>query len=291
MFKKIVLAVDLSEESYAIVKSFEGLKIFGAKDVILVQCLGVDETASITLSYTTKVIESSLVRQKKVLEEMGFTVETKIISGIAKNEINQIAEKGNTLIVTGAQKHTRLSELFLGGLAYDVIHFAKKPVLLIRLKKSTENGTSASNVVHNQLNHHILFPTDFSDTADQAFAVVKELVESGVEKVTLVHVQDQHRMDPYLITKLEEFNRIDTERLIALKNELLEVGNIEVDLALRYGVPALEILSMVKETKAELVVMGSQGRGFVRELYLGSVSHNVARQADASVLLIPSRDH
>ena len=31
MFKKIILAVDLSEESYAIVKSFEGLKIFGSE--------------------------------------------------------------------------------------------------------------------------------------------------------------------------------------------------------------------------------------------------------------------
>ena len=291
MFKKIILAVDLSEESFSIVKSFEGLKIFGANDVVLVQCLGVDETASIALSYTTKVIESSLIRQKKVLEEMGYIVETKIISGIAKNEINQIAEKGNTLIVTGAEKHTRLTELFLGGLAYEVIHFAKKPVLLIRMKKTHENGTTSSKVVNSHFNHHILFPTDFSDTADRAFAVVKKMVESGVDKVTLVHVQDQHRMDPYLITKLDEFNRIDTERLVNLKNELLEIGNVEVDFVVRYGVPALEILSLIKETKTDLVVMGSQGRGFVRELYLGSVSHNVARQADSSVLLIPADDH
>jgi len=34
--------------------------------------------------------------------------------------------------------------------------------------------------------------------------------------------------------------------------------------------------------------MGSQGRGFIKEVFLGSVSNNVARHSAASVLLIPA---
>jgi nucleotide-binding universal stress UspA family protein len=34
----------------------------------------------------------------------------------------------------------------------------------------------------------------------------------------------------------------------------------------------------------------SQGRGFVAEALLGSVSHQVARRAEAAVLLIPAWD-
>jgi hypothetical protein len=33
-------------------------------------------------------------------------------------------------------------------------------------------------------------------------------------------------------------------------------------------------------------LMGSQGRGYIREIFLGSVSHNIARYAGVSVLLI-----
>jgi len=36
-------------------------------------------------------------------------------------------------------------------------------------------------------------------------------------------------------------------------------------------------------------VMGSQGRGFVSESFLGSVSHQVARRSPAPVLLIPAK--
>jgi len=37
-----------------------------------------------------------------------------------------------------------------------------------------------------------------------------------------------------------------------------------------------------------LIVLGSQGRGFFNEIFIGSVSHQVARQSDVSVLLVPS---
>ncbi|MBW8382433.1 MAG: universal stress protein, partial [Youngiibacter sp.] len=37
-----------------------------------------------------------------------------------------------------------------------------------------------------------------------------------------------------------------------------------------------------------LIIMGSQGSGFMSELFLGSVSHNVLRHADCSVLVVPA---
>ena len=46
---------------------------------------------------------------------------------------------------------------------------------------------------------------------------------------------------------------------------------------------------MITEKVIRLVVMGSQGHGFIKELFLGSVSHGVARLSDASVLLVPAR--
>lgn len=55
-----------------------------------------------------------------------------------------------------------------------------------------------------------------------------------------------------------------------------------------YGNPTTEILDEITAGKYSLVVIGSQGRGFIREVFLGSVSHNITRHAAVSVLLIPA---
>ena len=112
------------------------------------------------------------------------------------------------------------------------------------------------------------------------------IAADGAKKVTLLHVQDLSRIAP---DRLEEFNKADELRLQELKKSLSATGSIEVDTKLLQGSPAVEIIRLVNEQKIPLVVMGSQGRGFVNELFLGSVSHNVARHSAASVLLVPAK--
>jgi nucleotide-binding universal stress UspA family protein len=94
---------------------------------------------------------------------------------------------------------------------------------------------------------------------------------------------------PKAAAELERFNTIDTGRLEGMKKELQDAGAAEVDISLLYGSPSVTILRMISEQKIPLVVMGSQGRGFVKELFLGSVSNNIVRHATASVLLIPAK--
>ncbi|WP_372963006.1 universal stress protein [Mesotoga sp.] len=48
-------------------------------------------------------------------------------------------------------------------------------------------------------------------------------------------------------------------------------------------------MRLVEDLEVNLVVMGSQGRGYVKEFFLGSVSQNIARLCPSSVLLIPTR--
>jgi len=133
----------------------------------------------------------------------------------------------------------------------------------------------------------ILYPTDFSDTSHRAFTYLEKLVECGAKKITLLHVQDKTKIDKHLKDKLEEFNRIDTERLEMYKKVLLEKGAEDVQIKIPYGIPTKEILEEAKKDYS-LIVMGSQGRGFIEEIFVGSVSHNVVRNANISVLLVPA---
>ncbi|OGA45244.1 MAG: hypothetical protein A3F74_26770 [Betaproteobacteria bacterium RIFCSPLOWO2_12_FULL_62_58] len=289
MFSRFIVATDLSPASFAIVNCLGGLRAFGAKQCLLLQCLNFQQAASTALSYTTAPLEGILGQQKEILEKLGFEVETKIIPGFAKLEINRVAAEENySLIVVGSQGHSMVGEMLLGGVASEVIHSARKPVLLVRIEMKEDAGNACVQAARCDFSEHVLFPADFSENADHAFTYVERLAADGARRITLLHVQDKARIDPHLTHRLDEFNEIDRGRLEIMKERLRKQGNAEVEIELCYGSPFDEITRLVRERNVNLVVMGSQGRGFVEEIFLGSVSHNVARHADASVLLIPA---
>lgn len=290
MFKKIIVATDLSEASYALTKCLAGLKEFGAEECLLLQCISKQEAASIYFSYVTAVIEEHLRNLKEIVENQGYIVESRVVPGVARNEVNNIAKKENySLIVVGAQEHFAASEILFEGLAYDIIHHACKPVLIIRMEKYQDKGLSCIKSIGCNLSNHILFPTDFSENAELAFEYVKGMVAKGVKEVTLVHIQDELQIGHYLKERLEEFNAIDKSRLQNMKQLLEDIKNVEVKIIMRYGSSTVELLKLIRELNIQLVVMGSQGRGFVKEVFLGSVSHNMARHSPASILLVPAK--
>ena len=57
--------------------------------------------------------------------------------------------------------------------------------------------------------------------------------------------------------------------------------------ALIRGIPCRPFSRLLESQDISLIVMGTQGKGFIQELFLGSVAHNVSRLATCPVLLIP----
>lgn len=286
MFDKIIVVSEVSNASAAMVKYIKRLRLLGTKECILLQCFNPQDVDAGVSSYLTAIFNENLEKQSNLLVEQGFAVKTIIVSGNIKNEVNRIAlEEDCSLIVVGAEKHSMIGGLFLGGGAYDMIYGANKPILLVRdiLGEYLDDNTLKKDDVV----QHILFPTDFSANADIAFAYVKEMVKNGVEQVTIFHIQDESKINPYLLHRLIEFNEIDQVRLEKLKKELLLKNDIIVDIQIRFGSPTSEILKIIDEQQIPLVVMGTQGRGFIKEIFVGSVSHNIVRHSSSSVLLIP----
>ena len=286
MISKFIITTDLSPPSYAIVNCIGTLKDFGASECLLLQCLSRQEMASIALSYTTAPLDNMMKEQKRILEKQGFAVTARIVSGNSKQEVNRIAcQEDYPLIVVG-HSHAKVRDTFLGSIAYTVVYSGRKPTLVVPVQKKGEGYACIRPV---NLGTHILFPTDFSENADLAFGYVEDLVRKGAKHVTLMHIQDKARIDPYLKDRLEEFNRIDHSRLESMRDSLMQKGGAVIDIELAYGAPYSEIMRLIRERDISLVIMGSQGRGFVQELFLGSVSHNVARNSDACVMLIPAK--
>lgn len=62
--------------------------------------------------------------------------------------------------------------------------------------------------------------------------------------------------------------------------------NVSLTKVLSHGRPGERILEQVDRGGHDLVVMGSRGRGAVRSLLLGSVSHEVLNASPAAVLIV-----
>lgn len=169
-------------------------------------------------------------------------------------------------------------------MAGEVLHHCRKSLLVLRL--STEKKCSQACPLASL--DRVLFPTDFSENAEHAFAAVIRLVEDGLKSVVLLHVQDRSKIDRHLKDRLGEFNAIDQGRMGRMKEQLVTKGARDVQTELPYGLPTEEVLRRTRQGDISLVVMGSQGRGFFSEVFLGSVSHNIARHAPVPVLLIPA---
>lgn len=287
MFKKALIATDFSASSFSVVKNPAPLLALGVEECLVLQCLNFVQTETAGLYYTYAVLEENLKNQVEYLHRAGIRAESRIVPGFARSEVNRIAEEEDCdLICAGVQTSSLVNEAIVGDIGYEILHGCRKPLLLLRLGKGKSGAEEASPIQENLLKH-VLYPTDFSQTANAAFDVVYTLVSRGVEKVTVMHVQDQTHLDPYLLARLDEFNTIDKARLTTILGQLPEDPTLLSDSILTFGNPAKEILSAVRERGISLVVMGSLGRGYVSELFLGSVSHNVARHAESSVLLVP----
>jgi nucleotide-binding universal stress UspA family protein len=66
-------------------------------------------------------------------------------------------------------------------------------------------------------------------------------------------------------------------------------ANVEISHEVMHGTPEKCIVDLATNWNAELIVVGSHGRGFWRRL-LGSVSDAVVHHAPCSVLVVRSRD-
>ncbi|MBU2008874.1 MAG: universal stress protein [Chloroflexi bacterium] len=288
MFSKILVATDLSEASDRVISCLQGLRRLGAEKAILIHALGLKHIEDLA-RLLTPMVEPKLLAQKAMIESQGFEATIEIAPGIPELEINRIAkEKGVSLTIVGSHGASLMKEITLGSVAFKIIRNAVTPVLVVRLEIKEEGSEKRCEVACSDLLNNILYPTDFSDTSERAFAYVGRIVEGGAKRVTLLHVQDKARIAKHLEDRLEEFNRIDQERFARLKAKLIEKGATDVRIEIPYGSPIQEILRRTKSEDFSLVVMGSQGRGFIPEILIGSVSHNVVHQAPIPVLLVPA---
>jgi len=280
MFRKVLVAMDLSPATEALVSALPAMKEFGTEELNLVH---VARPFADPVSQSLREmgdLKSRLNGLAARLQEEGFTVTVDVPSGAPAQEIVRAAEARNPdIIMVGSRSRTRIQEAFLGSVSWEVVRQCRRPVLLQRIEANRPDPEAALVSRGTGLPARVLHPTDFSDAAGRAGPWLRDLAGRGTIPITLLHV---------LPAGANGGRDEAVERLEELAAELRAAGARDVQVEVRRGTPSEEILAAGARNSETLVVMGTHGRGFLPGIVLGSESRQVARRASARALLLPA---
>jgi nucleotide-binding universal stress UspA family protein len=140
----------------------------------------------------------------------------------------------------------------------------------------------------------LVVPTDFSETADKALARAIELARALPAQISLIHVHSPVMMLPppidmvSLSTVFPNALEKMTEALETRAARVREAG-ITCDVELMEGSAHVEIVAFAEKVGAELIVIGTHGRGGLAHAVLGSVTERVIHRATSPILVVPDR--
>lgn len=286
MFTKILVPTDFSDEADRVLKYVIGLIPVGLKQVVLVHVT--DVSRALVWPMPEKIqsaIAENLSQRSESLEKEGLKVKTFVLEGDPSDEILLKAEKEKvSLIVTGSHGKHLVDELLQGSVSESVGREANIPVLLIRydILKEIEKRQPLSKFARETFKK-VLLALDFSEVSKKALKYTKGLKKAGVDEIVILHVVDSKRMETEK-EKVELFELAKKETDAAEK-ELIR-SKFKAKSIYKIGDPLQEILNLAEAENVSLIVMGSHGKGKVKEWLAGSVSLSVVRTANRPALLV-----
>lgn len=183
-------------------------------------------------------------------------------------------ELGARLLVLGLGRHSPVDRLFGHGTALRTLRMADRPLLAV------QEGLDA-------LPTRALLATDFSAASIAAAEQAMPLLEDGAV-ATLVHVATRRAGNWPGAGTWDGTAAAQADVLAArVQNWLAGERGIAVDSVRLEGDPVDALVRHAGTARADLIVLGSHGHGFLERLLVGSVATGVMHRARTSVLAVP----
>jgi nucleotide-binding universal stress UspA family protein len=153
---------------------------------------------------------------------------------------------------------------------------------------------------------NILYATDLSKNSAYAFRYAVNSAQKHDAKIHILHViealpsaaeglltqfmgeeklrQMRKEAEEDMLRRIRERLRQFAER--ELKRDPKTLKKV-VSIDVVYGTPAAEILRKAEEMNADVVILGTHGKGLIRHAFLGSVSEQVLHRIRKPVYIIP----
>lgn len=189
--------------------------------------------------------------------------------------LDQVArEQGAGLIVVGARHHGALARGLGGSTAHYLVRTAAAPVLVVGASSTAPK--------------RILVATDLFAAAGPTLSVARRYAELLGAKLRAVHVVEPAKYPTVVPLSLddsvvEERARVEFERLVELEQPAIPAE----DRIVRRGRADEEIAEEVAASRANLLVVGSHGRGWIDRLLIGSTTERLLNRLPTSLLVVP----
>jgi len=136
----------------------------------------------------------------------------------------------------------------------------------------------------------VVCATDLSESSNKALPLAAKMAARHGARLIVAHIIDLPAVTPYgetMIDPQELRDRVEQSARAQVMDILARSETVEWELRLAIGYPAKEILQMVTDSRADLMVAATHTRSGLERLLLGSVSRKLMHSLSIPFLIVP----
>ncbi len=128
----------------------------------------------------------------------------------------------------------------------------------------------------------VMIPADLTAECDLLFRFACGLTELGVKRVVLGHVIEASGMEgPVIAAQIDKVR----DQIRKTSRPLSDCG-LDVEVRIGTGDPTHGLIGIATEAHVDAVIAGTHGAGIITKLFVGSVSEQIAVEANVPTMLI-----
>jgi universal stress protein E len=282
--KRILVASDLSKRSHhALRRALSLARQFGAELTIL--HVTDDDRPTRFVEEERRCAEKALCQQ---VERMGGQNLASVPAVIARvgHPFSEIVTEANTLavevIVMGSHRKRFLGEVFTGTTVERVMRIGGRPVLMVNADAETPY-------------RNVLAAVDLSDASANAMRTASALGLLDPASAAVVHgfmplaegTMAYAGIERERIAEHVAASAAEARSLLTTFLRDLGFGGMANLILIEKGTPFEAIDAAVKKMQADLLIIGTRGRGDITRALLGSVADQVLRGIRCDILAVP----
>jgi nucleotide-binding universal stress UspA family protein len=240
-----------------------------------------DNADSITnsLKRAKKDIRNSLEQHaKKILGPMydEITLDFDVIDQHPAGAIMAaVKEKACDIIVMGTHGLSGIKRFLMGSITERVVRESPVPVFTIRQKVHDFIEVQNTEIIPKL--KRVVCPCDLKPTSRPAFEVAVSLADCFKAELTVLHIQEEG--------KAKAVDEIQ-EQINAILGDIHRQP-CPVEIKVRQGNSAEEIVKQVIEYQEDIVVLGAVHKSFLEDSFLGRTTELVMRHAPVPIFITP----
>ena len=228
------------------------------------------------------------------------TVSIRITTGVPYEKILKEAQTEQPdLVVMGSKGRSNLAGTLFGSNAERVFRGLNLPLLSVRCRENqrrSDNKRPGSSRAASTKIKKIVAAVDFSDYSADILRYTEDIASRCSAKVIAVNVINNRQVEAFRkifneqhpnVFSEEKYIRDETSKRTRKLDEMIDAWGdtvVKSSCVIRKGVPFEEIIKVVDNEEADLLVINSRGRSNMKEYLFGTTAEKAFRHCQVSVL-------